>query len=309
MRRSHVSFRSYAGFALVLGIAIALLGVALTAWRSGEAGSGSASPRRRGSRPAPLVLEVRSDYSHIRLRRHGNALGLHFVRDNGVEALQTLVDLNRPHHLQVPYTQVMFATYLVKPAQERVLMLGLGGGAMIHFISHYHPELKVDAVEIDPVVIRIAEEHFGIRSEKNVRVVTDDAFRYVRETGERYDAIYLDTFLKPSPDTDSTGKPLKVKTLDFYKDLQARLSPGGVVAFNLNRHDDLNEDLQTIREAFPHVYVFRVDFGNIIVLGATSPRRVDQATLRARAAELDRRLTTNFSFQAMLRLMARDPQP
>ncbi len=309
MRRSHASFRSYAVLALVLAIAVALVGVALTAWRSGEAGPRSASPRRRGGRPTPLILEVQSDYSHIRLRRHGNTLALLFVRDSGDEALQTLVDLDRPHHLQVPYTQVMFASYLIKPAQERVLMLGLGGGAMVHFLNHYHPELKVDAVEIDPVVVRIAEEHFGVRSGNNVRIITDDAFRYVRETGERYDAIYLDTFLKPSPDTDSTGKPLKVKTLDFYKDLQAKLSPGGVVAFNLNLHDDLNEDLQIIREAFPHVYVFRADFGNIIVIGATSPRRVDPATLRTRAAELDRRWRPNFSFRAMLRLMARDPQP
>jgi spermidine synthase len=257
------------------------------------------------SRHGPLVHEVRSEYSHIRLRQRGSLLALLFVRDSGEEVVESVVNLRRPQDLELHYTRAMFASHLFRPEPRRVLILGLGGGAMVHFLKHHQPDVKVNAVDIDPVVVRLADERFGVRSEGNVRITTGDAFVYVRQTDERYDVIYLDAYLKPSADTDATGVPLRLKTLDFYKQLREKLADDGLAVFNLNVHDRLDDDLATIGEAFPQVYVFRV-WGNVVAVGSTSPDRVPVEALRRRALELDRRLQANFSFAGLLRSMAEE---
>ena len=63
------------------------------------------------------------------------------------------------------------------------------------------------------------------------------------------DVIQLDAFLKPSAETDGTGAPLNLRTRQFYKEVQSKLSPGGLVAFNLNLHDKLGDDIRNISGA------------------------------------------------------------
>ena len=222
------------------------------------------------------------------------------ARDNGLEVVESRSDPRRPQDLLLPYTQTMMLGCVVRPEHDRALMLGLGGGSMAAFLAHHFPNLKLDVVEIDPAVVKIADELFGVRSAGNVRILTDDAFAFIRQTQQRYDAIYLDAFLKPSADTDETGKPLRLKTLEFYKQVRARLVDGGVVVFNVNDHDRLDDDLRAIRESFPQVYVFHAPPGNTIAIGSTDPRRLDDPTLRARARGLDAKLRTNFSFENLL---------
>ena len=44
----------------------------------------------------------------------------------------------------------------------RVLCIGLGGGSLPNFLSHHFPGLHVDAVELDPLVVRAASDHMGL---------------------------------------------------------------------------------------------------------------------------------------------------
>ena len=43
---------------------------------------------------------------------------------------------------------------------DSALLIGLGGGAMVHHIHHYWSDQKLDAVEIDPVIVDIGEKLF-----------------------------------------------------------------------------------------------------------------------------------------------------
>ncbi|MHC5039145.1 MAG: spermidine synthase, partial [Planctomycetota bacterium] len=138
-----------------------------------------------------LVHEVKSDYSHIRIRDKGNYRALLFVRDTGEEVTETAIDRKTPHKLVIPYTQYMFLSYLFRPEHEKVLIVGLGGGGMVHFLNHYFPDLKVDAVEIDPVVVKLADEYFGTRPGPKTRIFTEDAFKYLARAEDKYDVIYM----------------------------------------------------------------------------------------------------------------------
>jgi spermidine synthase len=112
----------------------------------------------------------------------------------------------------------------------------------------------------------------------------------------------MDAFLKPSAETDSTGVPLRLRTLRFYTEVQKKLTPGGMVVFNLNPQPNLEDDLSVIRKAFPQVYVFRLpELEGAVVVASTAPEREASSTLCSRAEQLDRRFRVSFSFQSMLK--------
>jgi spermidine synthase len=254
-------------------------------------------PRTAGA----LEYETHSPYSHIRVRRQGNIRSLIFVRDTGEEMCETAINLKKPHELQLSYSRSMFTSYLFRPQQQRVLIIGLGGGAMVQFLLHYDPQLTVDAVEIDPAVVAVAARYFNTRSGGKVTIATADGFDYLRRSHEQYTVIYMDAFLRPSDDTDAVGTPARLKTEQFYKDLQKRLDVEGLVVFNLNPHPRLQADLRAIRAAFPQVYVFRTGESNLVAVATMAARRLDGPTLLSRGRELDRRFKTSFSFAELTR--------
>lgn len=280
-----------------------VLALVLSAWRPGSA-IAAGSPAGAYA-TGDLEAEIDSDFSRIRIRTRGSVHSLLFVRDSGEEVVESMVDIESPHRLLAPYTRFMFAGYLFRPKQEQVLIVGLGGGSMVHFLKHHDPEVRVDVVEIDPAVVKIADRYFGVRSGGNVRIVTADGFTYLADTQTRYDVIYMDAFLKPSAGTDGTGVPARLKTLRFYKDVQGKLEADGLVVFNLNRHPAVTEDIKTIRNAFPQVYVFRVSETNLVVIGSLADARAKAADLRSRALAADRRFQTDFSFRKLLGSLVR----
>lgn len=256
-----------------------------------------------------LEDEVKSDFSHIRVRRNNNVRTLWFVRDGGEEVIESQVIINRPHDLIVEYTRYMFLSYIFCPKPSKVLIVGLGGGAMVHFLKHYDPQVKVDVLEIDPAIVKIADKWFDVQSGGNVKVHTVDGFKYLKETESRYDVIYMDAFLKPAADTDKTGVPLRLKTIDFYKAVQEKLEPNGLVVYNINPHPKVQDDIKTIAEAFPQTYVFEMprQLGYVVV-GAMSPQRLERRAILTNADALQRRFRVSYSFPEMARSLVSSPR-
>jgi len=282
--------RRWAGAALAAGLAGGLLVFGLADAFTEE--------------PGELEADVTSKFSRIKVRRakyEGRTVRtLYFVRDSGEEVVESMVDVDKPHDLLVDYTKYMFLSYVFKPKQERILVVGLGGGSMVHFMKHYDPAAKVDVVEIDPKVVEIAEKYFGVKTAGNVTVITQDAFAYFKDAKATYDVIYMDAFLKPAADTDTTGVPRKLRTVAFYKEVQKRLSPDGMVVYNINPHDGIEKDVEAIKEAFPQVYAFHLPhFGGLAVVGSMSKERLSPAAITAKASELDRRFKTTYSYREM----------
>jgi len=280
--------RSVAAPAL-LGTALLAAGAALVVWSMSSA-------RTAGQ----LEHEEVSAFSRIRVRRDGDVRALTFVRDNGEEAVQSRLDLTAPHTLMSSYARSMFASYFYQPHPRRVLVVGLGGGAMVRFLTHHEPQVHIDAVEIDPVVVRLADEYFGVRSGGNVRVHTADAVTFVESTADRYDLILMDAFLRPSSDTDTTGVPTRLKTQAFLGRLKGALGPGGVVAFNVNDHDSMAEDIAAVAAAFGQVAVYRCPpAANKVVIAAEGAMPTDDE-LRGRIGALDARFGGALSFAEVL---------
>lgn len=284
----------------MLGVAAVLL--CLVPWAPARRPDPAAlgAGRVEGAARGRIVHEVRSPYSLIRVRDDGARRALYFVRDGGVEVLETAVDLRAPERLQVAYTRTMLVTLLYRAEPTGCLIVGLGGGAMVRFLNHFFPEVGVDAVEIDAEVVRVAREYFGIMAGPRTRIHTEDGARFLARDGDRYDVVLVDAFLEPGEGTDASGVPLRLKTDAFLHRVRDRLSVGGVAAFNLHAGPGTARDLDAMRAAFGRADVFDVPgTGNVVAVAPAGAVPADSA-LRARARALDRRRDHGFSFQRLL---------
>ncbi|VDM62650.1 unnamed protein product [Angiostrongylus costaricensis] len=64
---------------------------------------------------------------------------------------------------------------------KNVLEIGLGGGSFsmaLHRLKH-HVNIKITVVELDPVVVKVAHEWFGVKDSTNHRVIVDDGLHFL----------------------------------------------------------------------------------------------------------------------------------
>ncbi len=231
----------------------------------------------------------------------GNQRALYFVGERDINVVETLIDLQQPHVLQHPHSRAVMAGFLYRPNVSSCLMVGLGGGALVRFINHSFPEVRLEVVEIDPAVVTVARDFFGVSAGPQTRIFVEDGRDYLARTGERYDLILIDAHLYPSDRTDSTGHPLSLKTERFYRSIHERLNPGGVVMFNVIAGPDARGYLDSIRRAFAESDVYRPkQTGNVLVFAAPRAPLAGEAELRIRAREFDRRGGYGFSFERLL---------
>ena len=233
-----------------------------------------------------MVHEVQSSYSHIRVIDRGNQRALYFDDDKYV---QTLIDRTAPHRLQHSYAQTMMASVLYPPRVASVLVIGLGGGAVVQFFNRNLPDVRVDAVEIDPEVVAVARNWFGTTSGPHTRIFVGDGRDYLQRSSERYDIIFLDAHLHPRESTDATGHPLSLQTQAFYRSLHERLQPGGVAVFNMLAASTKGY-LATICAAFAATQIaWTPSRNNAVAFAKPAGGMPDEATLRARARAFDQR--------------------
>lgn len=121
---------------------------------------------------------------------------------------------------------------LLKPAPERVLILGAGTGndiaaALDSGVKH------VDAVEIDPVILRLGALHPDRPySDPRVRVINTDARAFLNHSDEKYDLVVfgtLDSMTRLSA-LSSVRLDNYVYTAECLAAVKRHLEPGGGVA-------------------------------------------------------------------------------
>jgi spermidine synthase len=257
-----------------------------------------------------VLDEAESDFSRIRVRQHGHVRTLAFVGAHDREAIQSGIDVREPDRLYYGYSEAMFVTHAVVPKVERVLIVGLGGGSMVRFLRRHFPEGEVDAVEIDPEVIRMAEKWFGVRPGARTRIIEADGIEFMARSQERWDVIYMDVFwAADAKRTDASGIPTRFKTLGFLRSLIPRLRPGGVVALNLHHKSSFPKHMALLREVFTSVATFKVPRDtNRVVLTSPEANAFDAAdSMLSAAKDLDQRKDFGFSLAKIVKMRVPDP--
>ncbi|MFN0031245.1 MAG: spermidine synthase [Flavobacteriales bacterium] len=109
---------------------------------------------------------------------------------------------------------------------QSILLLGLGGGSIIDILKNeYRYRGHLTAVEIDPVVVDIAKEEFGITTNEQTEIICDDAANYVSKTKDTFDLIIVDIFI-------DDVMPDILLSMKFWQNIAKRTMAKGTIAFN-----------------------------------------------------------------------------
>jgi spermidine synthase len=109
---------------------------------------------------------------------------------------------------------------------KEILVLGVAGGSVINTLcKEIRYSGKITGVEIDPDVITLAKQYFGLDQFSNLKIVIADAFEFALQTKIRYDLIIVDVFCDAS-------MPSFLFEKHFGNRLVYLLNPGGHLLFN-----------------------------------------------------------------------------
>jgi len=109
---------------------------------------------------------------------------------------------------------------------QHILVLGVAGGSVIKTLrEEMHFKNKITGVEIDPVVIKVAEKYFGLKKYQKVSIIIADANDFVSNTNQIFDLIIIDIF-------EDCFMPDFLYTSDFISHTKNILKPKGYILFN-----------------------------------------------------------------------------
>jgi spermidine synthase len=204
-------------------------------------------------------------------------------------ARQSVVKVGDPDVVELPYARSMIAGLAFAQQPKRVLMIGLGGGTIPMLLHKHDPRMRIDVVDIDPVVVEVAAKYFGFREDSALRAYVDDGRRFIEKCREPYDVIFLDAF---GPD----NIPYDLATQEFLQSVRKAVTPRGIVLANIwgQQSNDLHDSMvRTYQAVFDDLYMLQVpNAGNEILVAM--PRKMSLP--RDRLVEQARRLTRQQEF-------------
>lgn len=144
------------------------------------------------------------------------------------QTLQSIIERSRPNHLLFPHLQIFAQYWHTLPTPDRVLELGLGGGAIRNYLHHSYPDTELISVEQNPDIIHCYKRYFGGRHDTTLRCA--DAEKVLSEPG-CYDWIIIDLF-------SELDAPMFLYKHRFYDKIRAALNHDGHLFINFLAHHE-----------------------------------------------------------------------
>lgn len=226
-----------------------------------------------------VVYETESQYNFIQVIEDNGSL---LLTVNEGQAYQSVYHPNTV--LLGGYWDLFLISPFVNTSEppHSLLVIGLAAGTVTHQFAQVFSNIKMDGVEIDPVILDVGRKFFSM-DEPNLNTIVDDGRAYLRRTDDQYDLIVVDAYRQPYI-------PFHLATVEYYQELAQHLTPRGVIAINAARtptDDRLVSALaSTLRQVFPTVFL--MDYPNdtnTIILA--SPKVVSLDSYRSHLAALN----------------------
>jgi spermidine synthase len=171
---------------------------------------------------------------------------------------------------------------VIVPAKN-LLVLGMGAGRSIQASRAVAPGLEVDAVEIDPEVVRVAETYFGLpQNDPRLRVRIADARPWLASHAMQSDLVHIDLF------QGGPYVPFYLATVEFFELVRSRLAEGGVLIVNVLDKSPKQELLQamgaTLKRVFPTVERLSTPGGNHLLFAFAEKRNLAETVGRLKSA-------------------------
>lgn len=217
-----------------------------------------------------LLHSERSLYREVLVYQTGDVRCICFTRFCRI-GRQTCQDVKHPDRIVMNYPQMMLGALFVKPEPKSVLIVGLGGGTIPRALRELVPQVRIDVVEIDPAVVKVARRYFDLGDSSAMNVIEADGRvqvkRALREQ-KRYDLIMLDAF-------DHEYIPEHLLTQEFLQEVKALLAPDGVLAANTFSSSRLyDHESTTYASVFPQFFNLKRE--NRVIIAANGPLPTDE---------------------------------
>lgn len=217
-----------------------------------------------------MIYEAESAYNYIQVLQIDSFRYLRLNEGQGVHSIY--------HPTQLfyggPWSQVLVAPYFNPPPAEkitvdRIAILGLAAGTTARQASVVYPQAKIDGFEIDPKIIEVGKQFFGMEDLPNLTVFTQDARWGIAHSNNTYDIISVDAYRTPYI-------PPHLVTQEFFQLLYDKLNPDGFVVINVGRSSvdrTLVEAMcATMATTFPQIFVMDIPNSmNTIAFAAKKP--------------------------------------
>ena len=109
---------------------------------------------------------------------------------------------------------------------EKILMIGGGTYTLPTILNNRYPNIKIDVVEIDPELDKIAVEYFNYKPSKNINIIHEDGRTFLNKSSNKYDLIILDAY-------NSLRPPFHLMTSEAVVDMKKLLNRDGLIASNV----------------------------------------------------------------------------
>ncbi len=226
-----------------------------------------------------IIWEKRHAGRHYQVRNAGASIRLY---TNGV--FHSQFNPKRAYCGGV-WDRLWLPALCLKPGSvRRVLLLGVGGGAVIRQLQRYLQPAEITAVDLDPVHLQIARRFFGVRG-RGVRLLRADAVQWLEAyKGDAFDLVIDDLF------SDEDGEPVRAVPMDvrWAQQLTTVVAPHGMLIANFPdspamRRSALRRD-DRLADAFASALQFTGPQEENVVL-ALSREPTSGASLRRRLLE------------------------
>ncbi len=192
--------------------------------------------------------------------------------------MHSYVDLDDPTYLEFSYAQIMgdvLATVFPEGEPVKALHIGGGGFSLPRYLRATRPGSESLVLELDPTLVRLAQDELGLRRGPDLRVRVGDARLGLREQpDDAYDLVIGDAF-------GGLAVPWHLTTVEFVRGVRRTLRPNGIYALNLIDYPPLGfarAEAATLAAVFQHIAVIAPparlagrEGGNFVLVGSDRP--------------------------------------
>lgn len=238
-----------------------------------------------------LIEQVETPYNQIYIFREGQYVTLKFGLYER-RFTESVSNPSNPREMPLTYTRAMTMGVACSTNARQMLMIGLGGGTTVRYLTQYMPKTDFTEVELDPGVIKLAKKYFDVREGPHHRIVERDGRLFLNRASTPYDVIFVDAYR-------GWFVPFHLTTKEFYALAKSKLAPGGCLVQNVDPSSLLfDATMATLSHVFANVETMRAR-GNIVIFAYDGAKR-DANAWRARAQAAQNRYRFAYDLTEMV---------
>ncbi|NOZ68834.1 MAG: spermidine synthase, partial [Deferribacteres bacterium] len=171
-------------------------------------------------------------------------------------------------------------------------------GATIREVLRHPTVESVCMIDLDEEVVQACKDHLyewheGCFDDPRVKVLHEDARRFIAECDEKFDVIILDL-----PEPMEAGPAIKLYTREFYREVMEHLAPDGVAvtqatSVSVNNlkafaiiHNTMAQIFTTVRGYWTSVPSFYVPWGFVYASNSKDPKALPHLELNGKLEQL-----------------------